>query len=393
MSKKTEKKYTRYTREHLRHRNMRFWLCYLALVVLIVLGVMRVHSYFNKNLTRYEEAQYTHVADEISAVFTERRFGELYDRFENTEQDYLETREDYIEYLETLTSGKNINVTRVGTADSEQKLYIVKADDARFAEFSLKKIAFTDEETGEKRYDVVSFELIPLVGYKMETEKYALDYVKTDVLQPVTYDYVIPTSATITVNGRPLGEEQVVESGIKLFYDGYLPANYPVETLTSYRFTCALGTPVIEVKNAEGSDIPLKETGQDTYEYEYEYEDAKLKREFGEIAEGFVKLLCRYTTDNCQLSTINAKVVSGSNAYKNINAIESKWRTKADSYDCRKLTSFNFASFEDSVVSCEVTCTYHTVSKGKVNDYDMHYRVYMGKTNKGWLVYDFVSIG
>jgi len=378
--KPRKKKYERYTEKHLRHRNMRFWLIYLGLLVLIAVCFTSVYAYFDKNLREYEAAQYIYLAEDVSRIFTERRFDELY-TYEDTGVEYLETREDYVNYLNTLTEGKTIAYSQVSSTDYNEVKFVVTADGASFARFTLRK-------TGE----VQSFEIIPLIGYSIGTDLYELGEITTDIIQPITYDYTIPASATITVNGKSLPESTVVKSGETLFYEGHLPAGYPSETLTSYRFTCAMGTPEIVVTDADGNALELTEVGQDSYRYEFQYCDAEMKKAYEEYGVAFVKLLCRYSTDNCKLSTLLAKVKSNSAAYDTIQAIDEKWRTKADDYTFLNIETCNYARFSDTVYCCDVSLNYHGTFKGKVNDYPTKVRVYLIKDKGEWKVYDFMYL-
>lgn len=388
MKKNKSKRFNRYTEERLFRRNLRFWLVWLALVALIAVGIMRIHAYFDKNLRQYEASQYEYLAEDAGKIFTERRFDELYS-YEKTDADYLETKEDYVEYLNTLTEGKDITITEVGSTNPQEKKYVVKADNASFARFTLKKQM--DENNEPKMF---SFEVIPFVGYTIGTELYELGEITTDIIQPITYDYTIPTSATITVNGKPLPEKAIVKANEPLFYEGHLPSDFKGDTLTSYRFTCAMGIPEISVKDAEGNDLELTEVGQDSYRYEFAYCDDEMKKGYEDYGVSFVKLLCRYTTDNCKLATVLGKVKDGSPAYKTINEIPTEWRTSAKDYTFLNIQTKNYARYSDTLYSCEVSMTYHcTYSQSKkVNDYENAYRVFFIKEKGNWLVYDYLLI-
>ena len=394
MSKK-KNKHSRYTWKRLAVRNLVFRLFYIALVVALVLGIRVVYRYFDENLTEYEKNQYSYVAEDMASIFTEKRFDELCaydknfshlsDKTDGTENPmtgvYLESSADFAEFMSKTTQNANIEYHRVASKDAGELRYLVTADRKAFAEFTLERKL--DENGNPVSF---GFEAIPVVGFTMGGDVYEKGNIEFSVLQPVTYDYTIPSGATLTVNGKELSDEYVVKTE-ELFYAGHLPEGYEAEKLVSYRFTCALPDTEIKVTDADGKAVKLTDMGLDTFCYEPAYDEG-LREEFEPLAMNFAASWCEFSTQSTYDKVV-ALTVRNSAAHALINSYEKVWVTKADRAEVLDSKTFNFIRICDNAVSCEATCTYHTVTVGKENEYPLHMRMYFTNTDKGWKVYDF----
>ncbi len=376
-AKKQKRRYTKYTMGHLRFRNLRFWIFWLVLVALLVLALVRIHGYFDRCLKELESIQYSYVADEMAKIFTEKRFNDLFE-YEHCEEEYLESREDYVAYLEKLAGDAEIEYTQIVSPNPREKRYLVTADGKSFAEFTLK-------ETGE----AYTYEIIPLIGYTDGDKIYAPGDIYIQYLNPVTYDYIVPDYATVSVNGSVLANTYIVGEPETLFFEEHLYKGAKGFKLVSYRFTCALDQPDIRVTDPEGNEVPLAEIGQDTYKYSFIFNDAELKPQFENGAVEFVKRWCLYSTHNTNRAKVLELVVGGSNAESFIRNYENTWITTADQTAFQDISTCNYAMIDGKVLTCEVSLTYHTVSKRKANDYHNRYRLYIVQSGNTWKIYDF----
>ena len=380
MAKSKKKKYTRYTAAKLRLRNIRFWLCWVALVVLIVIGVRYVYRYFDDSLRAFEAAQPDDVIQQTASIFTERRFDELYN-YEDSSVARIETREDYVDYLNRLTEKAEITYKEVASGDDSKRNFVVMADDKKFANFTIRK-------TGE----AAEFELIPLIGYKLKADYYEFDSLSTSILQPATYQVTVRNTDTLFVNGEPLSNEYIIRSGETMFYEGHLPSDVPSPTLTTYRFTCALDRPVIQVKDALGEEYSLCASDEYTYAYEFQYCDEEMRDAYDDLVLACAQDICRYTTDNQTQERVLKHMVDKSVAEVYIKNIEALWRTKADKYSFDNIVIGNYAKFGDDVFCCDIHLDYNTTSKHVDNSYPVSYRFYFMRVKNEWQIYDFENL-
>lgn len=378
---KRKRKYFRYTAGKMRLRNIRFWVIYLALVALLVWAGTRVYRYFDTSLSAYEDAasKSQRIVDEVSAIFLEKDFERLY-AYEDSSLEYMETKEDYVAYLNQLTENAEIECTLVRSEQPDEQTYSVTADGKGFASFVLKK-------SGESE-----FEILPMLGFTLRAEEYELKSIQTSILQLAAYEVTARDSDTVYVNGTALTAEKVVAAGETLFYDGHLPEGYASPTLTTYRFTCALGEPEIRVLDASGSECELTKETEYTYSYQFEYADEALKPQYEANVLDCAKDICRYTTDNQTQAKVLKRMETSSKAADAIKNIDAKWRTKADKYTFENERTENYAMFGDSVFCCDVHFDYNTVSRGVSNTYPTSYRLYFKLIDGAWLIYDFENL-
>lgn len=370
-------KKSRYTAKNLRRRNIRFWFCYLILLVLIVISFGVVHNYYDKALTAYESVNSDEAIANAASLFLERRFDELYE-YEDKSIDYLESREDYISYLQNLTRGAEISYRETASSDPEKRAFVVTANGKSFATFTMRSTGRSAE-----------FEILPFLGFKLKNEEYTFDSISTSILQPATYEVTIRDNDTLYVNGQILDEAYAVKTGTTLFYDGHLPEGVPSPTLTTYRFTCALGEPQIVVNDA--NDEPYELATEDGYRYSYEitYSDDELSAQFEEKALTCVKNIAQYTTKNRSLETVLKGMVKNSPAATQVKNMDGLWLTKADKFEFIDPLVQNYVRYADNAFSCEVSFTYKTTSKGAKRSYPVAYRLYYTLSGTDWLVYDF----
>ena len=378
---KRKRKYTRYTEGKLRLRNIRFWVIYLVLVALLVFAGTRVYRYFDTSLTAYEEAasKSQKIVDEVSAIFTEKHFDQLY-AYEDSSLDYMETKEEYVAYLNRLTENAEIDCTLVRSEQPDEQTYSVTADGKSFATFVLKK-------SGESE-----FEILPMFGFTLRAEEYELKSIQTSILQLAAYEVTARDSDTVYVNGKALTAEQAISTGAKLFYDGHLPEGYPSPTLTTYRFTCALGEPEIRVVDASGSECELTKESDYTYSYQFQYADETMKPQFEANVLECAKDICLYTTNNQTQARVLKRMETGSKAAEAIKNIDAKWLTKADKKSFENEHTENYAMFGESIFCCDVHVDYNTVSRGVENSYPTSYRLYFKLVDGAWLIYDFENL-
>ena len=371
---------TRYTAQKLRRRNLRFWLCYLAFVVLIVLAFRSVHAYFDASLSEYEAAQSDDVIGQTAQLFIDHRFDILYE-YEDPSVDYIESKEEYVAYLEELTRNATIEYQEAASLDTSKRKFVVTADGKSFASFTIRK-------SGE----AAEFELIPLLGYKLKAEKYEFDSIVPSVLRPASYEVTLRDTDTLYVNGNVLPEKYVVKADIPLFYEGHLPETMVSPKLKTYRFTCALDEPEIRATDAGGNAYALEtEDGYVLY-YVFQYANDELRPLFEEQALTCAKNIALYTTKNVSMYRVLELMEADSKAADFIRNIDGMWLTKADKYTFDNPTVENFAKYSDTVFSCDVSFDYNTVSKGKANSYPVAYRLYYIKSGDNWLVYDLENL-
>lgn len=376
MAKKAKKNrlFRRYTKFKLAFRNIRFFIFYLALLAAIGFGFYKVYIYVDQCLVAYESAQSSYVADDMASMFVEGRYDEIYN-YEDASKLVMESKDDYINYLKKLTDGTYISYKEVGTREPDVRKFSVMSNGKSFASFTIRK-------NGES----VDCGLLGVV------DLYEFGTVTTDIIQPITYQVTIPDDAKLIVNDEPLGQENIVKSGIQTFASGHLPSGYPSYTLCTYRFTIALGIPEIEAFDVNGKSLSLTETSQDVYEHVFTYSDEELKPIHEAYIVDVAEKICLFMTENCSKYTVLKLMMDNSKAAKAINETDATWLTEADKYTFRNVRTENYVQYSDELFSCELYLDFDTVSRRVENSYPYHIRFFVMKVGNEWKVYDFINI-
>lgn len=367
----------RYTQKNLRNRNIRFSIFYLILLAAIGFGLYKLYVYVDDFLVSYEKAQSRYVVEDMAAMFVEKRFDEV---FEYEDQSKLsgETKEDYVEYLEKLTEVANIEYKEVPSTDSNERVFKVMSNGKSFASFTIQK-------SGE----IADANLFGLIK---DVELYVPGTVTTDILQPIAYQVVLPDDCTLLINGEEAKEEYIVSSGEETWATGRLPEGYPDYTLTTYRFTLALGVPTLSAFDANGNELTLREINQDSYRFDFDIRDQELKPIHEARAVEAAQAVCKYMSKNTYQSAVLEYMVDGSSAEESIREADVYWIKKADRYSFENIKTENYVLFSDTVFSCDVYLDYVTETKNNVETYETARRFFFTLTDGEWLIYHYENI-
>lgn len=367
----------RYTERNLRFRNLRFRIFYVLLLGAIAFGMYTLYVYVDDFLVEYEKAQSRHVIEDMASMFVEKRFDEVY-QYEDRSLLGSESREDYVAYLNELTEGAHIDYREIPGKNPDERIFRVTSNGKSFATFTIRKSGEVSD--------------CSLFGLIKDVELYEPGTVSTDVVQPISYQVRIPSTASLLVNGEPAPEEYIYIASEATFATGHLPEGYPEYNLTTYRFTLALGVPEIKAIDASGAELPLTEASQDVWEYTFDYRDDILRPVHEKNAVEAAKAICKYMSKNTYQNDVVQYMLDGSPAEKSIREADVYWVTKASDYSFDNIQTKNYVFFSDTVFSCEVYMDYTTVTKGKDNTYNAARRFYFTLSDDEWLIYDFENI-
>ena len=377
MSKKSKEKrlFKRYRKGKLIFRNIRFFIFYLILLVAIGFGFYKVYLYVDESLTNYEKAQSSYVAEDMAKFFTERKYEALYD-YEDASKLDIETKDDYVAYLNKLTEGTYISYKEVDTREPNIKKYSVASNGKTFASFTIQK-------SGES----LDCGLLGIV------DLYEFGSVSTDIIQPISYQVTIPDDANLYVNGNIVDRNKIIKSDIETFATGHLPEGYPSYSLCTYQFSVALGVPIIKANNINGSEILLKETSQDVFESVFSFDDEELKPVHEEYIVDVAEKICMFMSKKTSRDAVLKTMQKDSKAAKAINETNAMWLSEAKKYSFRNVRTENYFRYSEDVFSCELYFDYDIVAKNNVeNSYPYHIRFFVQRVGNEWKVYDFIYI-
>lgn len=348
-----------------------FYTIYFALIALAVFAVAFGMRYLRGYLAAYENSQPKYEAEKVAQTFLNRDFETLFG-YEDQSLFKDETEEQYVEYMNELTSGMNITYKNVVSGSEDVKRYLVKADDVPLGEFSLKKNGVVDE---------YGFE-----GWTLDTMK------TTGVLRSETYRVTAPSTSTVYVDGQPLSSDCIVERDIPIFTVEDLPDGAHVPTNCVYEFTRYFGVEQVRVVDQYGEENVLTENGN-TYTAAFNYDDSRLAPEVEERVIEVVRRLSCFMTDDYSRSRLYRDLIEDSKAYSYVKRFDLNWIASHKGYEFSNMEVNNYVSYSEDCFSAEARYDYTIIyRKADPETYPTAYRLFFKKVKDAWYLYDFTLI-
>lgn len=348
-----------------------FYTIYFTLIVLVVFAVAFGMKYLRGYLAAYENSQPQYEAEKVAQTFLNRDFDTLFS-YEDQSLFTDETKQQYVDYMNELTSGMNITYKKTVSGSEDVERYLVKADDVPLGEFTLKKNGQPDE---------YGFE-----GWTLDTMK------TTGVLRSETYRVTAPTKSTVYVDGQALSDDKIVERDIPIFTVEDLPDGAHVPTDRVYEFTRYFGVKEVKVIDQYGKENALTQDGNN-YTAAFNYDDERMAGELEERVIEVVRRLSCFMTADYSRSKLYQDLIEGSKAYSYVRRFDTNWIMKHKSYEFSNMQVSNYVSYADDFFSVETRYDYTIIyRKADPETYPTAYRLFFKKVKDKWYLYDLTLI-
>ncbi len=348
-----------------------FYTIYFTLIVLAVFAVAFGMRYLRGYLAAYENSQPKYEAEKVAQTFLSRDFDTLFN-YEDQSLFTDETKQQYVDYMNELTSGMNITYKKTVSGIEGVERYLVKADDVPLGEFTLKKDGQLDE---------YGFE-----GWTLDTMK------TTGVLRGETYRVTAPTKSTVYVDGQALSDDKIVERDIPIFTVEELPEGAHVPTDCVYEFTRYFGVKEVRVIDQYGEENALTKEGS-SYTAAFNYDDERMAGELEERIVEVVRRLSCFMTDDYSRTKLYQDLVEGSKAYSYVRRFDTNWIMKHKGYEFSNMQVSNYVSYADDFFSVETRYDYTIIyRKADPETYPTAYRLFFKKVKDKWYLYDLTLI-
>lgn len=348
-----------------------FYTVYFVLIALFAFAVAFGMRYLKGYLAAYERSQPKYKAEEVAQTFLTRDFDTLF-QYEDQSQFTAETQQQYVEYMNELTSGMSLSYGSVVSGSEDVKKYSVKADDVPVGEFTLKR---------DGQYDEYGFE-----GWTLDTMK------TTGMLRAETFRVTAPQNSTVYVDGQPLSDAAIVESDAPLFEVGELPDGAQAPMACTYEFTRFFGVSRVQVIDAYGQENVLTQEGN-SYTAAFNYDDERLAPEVEERVIEVVRRLSCFMSDDYSRSRLYKDLIENSNAYRYVKAYDNDWIMNHRDYDFLNMSVTNYVSYSADCFSTEARYDYKIIyRKADPEIYPTAYRLFFKRVKDTWYLYDFTLI-
>ena len=354
--------------------NMRsswYYRIYFGLLALSVAAIIVGVVFLWGVLEDYEQARPKYVADEVVDIYATRDFETLYEKDTAVVEYFVnETKQDYVAYMQGACYNSDFSWEEAFSGNENEKAYVILKDGERFAKAVL-------EPTGEKS--------------KYGSTLWQLKNVSTMGLTPSTCTVTVPSTYTVAVNGRTLGEADVQEANIAIDATGKLPSKVPDPTMTRYAISMYFGgTPEIVVTNEAGEtlEVTAGET-EDSYVCPWPT-DESIKTKYEMTIAKYAQKLANYTSEDLSRSGMLSYVENSSPAEKTIKSYSNYWYPSHKSTKMKNVVTDNYQVYSDDCFSCTVSFDYVVSYANRAdNTYPTKYTLYFHVTKKGCLIYNF----
>ncbi len=352
-----------------------FWKAFIAVTVIlfIALGAWLVFLY--GWLGDYEAHQPKYLAEDTFREHFENFDPREYVKLCNMDSESLETEDNIVEYLESVTKDKKITYKRVSSGMDSGYKYIVLAgdDEVRFASFILSED--TEKSAKFKNYCANSFEYY------------------TDAKNTVTVE--VPKGYTVKINSKALTESYITEDDIKTESCDYMPEGVLGLYYTKYTVKGLIDTPSVEVISQDGTAAEI-DTDNNSYKALPIYDSALADKYTDWILEG-VEKYAKYSQYDSNVNVTGFNQVApffdpDSELYESIKTMDNMFVIHYDKYEFTDMEASEFYSYDESTFSCRVQYTQKLYKGNDLYDdfvdqtlylrlVDGEYRIYEMKVN------------
>lgn len=333
-----------------------FYRVYFPLVAVAVIAIFIGLHWLRGFAADYESAQPIHVADEVGQMFVNGDYDRLYaldtaaQALSGGDQAY------YVQSLRDVAEGGRFEWNESYASGGDALQYDVTLNGSRFASFTLIPTGLTTAH-GNPLYQL---------GTVTTHLAVASDAAPADPAQ-APCRIQAPAGYTVAVDGRALGEGDVIRTGIVVYPDGFLPRGVEAPVLTEYGFTPEGDSPDIRVTDASGAEAPTRLESENIWLCPPR-EDAAIREKYAEAVTKLAERIAKYTTADISQSSALSDVIDDSPAETTLKAFKNDWAPSHKSERFEDMTLSDFCLLSEDCFACHVKFNYILTSK-RQNDY------------------------
>lgn len=333
----------------------------LGLLVYTIVGALLILfalTFFWKFIKHYEDSMPVHTIDKLVKEFEKGDVTELFEgeaaelsMISEFNGDAQEQKNYWISAYNEYIKGKKITYIKAKDYTEKKPIYVVKADDVKIAEISLKP----SKKRNGSNFKIWEYDSISISDYISKIVK------STDVKVQV------PEGTVVTLNGVRVGDSYQIESTEveELKIAGQYMTKSP--KLITYEIKSLFGSPEIKATLNEQELELVEEKGILTGTYPASEEFEK------EMEEYVDKVVVAYAKNFINVQKkILPYVMKESELYESIKSATTAWypNSKIESYEFAEKEIDNFQIYGEDCFSCDVRYVLNIkfISSYKVDD-------------------------
>lgn len=353
-------------------------------MILCVAGIALGANYLNGVLEDYESAQPKYVAQQAARLFERGDYEAIFGLDASMQDVPEEDRAYYIGQLEALAAGREVSWTEAYSGNEDERRYRVSLDGEKFAEFTLVPSG-AQTKRGNRLWTLGS------VTTSVRIEAPQVVEPEPTPAPAIACSITVPSSFTVTVDGRVLDANDVVEDGIPIVPAGMLPSDVTAPAMVRYAFPSESGVPDIRVTDRQGNVQNPAQDGEHNWRCELP-QNPELEALYGESALEVAKRIAKYSTREVSQDSVLKKCAKGSPAYESIKSFDSSLGKKPKSSTFENVAVSDFYLYSEDCFSCRVSFDYIPRFGKESKTYPTAYTLYFIRQGDSGKLYSF-SLG
>ncbi len=342
-----------------------FFLCMLLFWIGTWLGLNALRGWLN----RYEAAQPDRVCQEVfDSLFSQPDWGDLYDRA-GQENGTWEGKDAFVSAMEEKVGQQKLTYLETSAGLSGDKKYLVRLGQEKIG-------AFTLEDHGDQG-TIPDWQLGTLEFYIQGQEQYFIRG---------------PKDCRVLVNGRELGEEQLVAVRTPLAQD-YLPVGTAAPESCTWQVTGLLAKPEVTVTDAQGEALTVV-FDEESRTFTAEGPHQEMGREEQEVALNAVKTYGLYMVNRASRNDIAKYFNRSSDTYQAITGVELNFVQDAAKREFTQKQVTDYCRYNENLFSVRVSVNLQLTRKdGSIKDNVIDQSLFFSREQGGkWLCYAMTAV-
>ena len=333
-----------------------FWRVYLAVVAVALIAIVIGLIWFNGMVRDYEISQPAHAAEEVAQLFVDADYDRLYDLDTAARELSGGDKALYVDSLSQLAEGKSVTWREAYSPNSDERRYAVSLAGERLATFTLVP---SGQTTGHGNTLWKLGEITTNVA--IQAAEAAAD------LSTAPYRVSAPAGYTVTVNGAPLTEANVIETGASVLPEGFLPSGVVAPTMIEYAFFSEGVEPQVAATDAGGAAVEVEQSGDNVWKCPLK-ENAELRQQYSDAIITLATQIAKYTVGDLSKSKVLRTTDSGSPAQTVLNKFSNSWAPSHKTSTVSDAVVSEFYVLSEDCFTCHVEFTF-TLTSRRGNDY------------------------
>lgn len=336
-----------------------FYRIYFACIIIAVIAIIIGTNILNGTLKDYESSQPIHVAADTVRLFENGDYDKILGLDTSMKDVDPSDRSFYVERLRELTTGKKIDWSELHSGNENEKTYRVTLDGEKFADFCLIPSGITTKH-GNRIWTLGSITSFVSIAPTPDPTPEIIQPTPTPEPTPeprTQLTITIPSESTVTVDGNPLTDADVVARDIPTSVAGLLPESIPAPTLTKYAFYSESNEPQIVVIDKYGNNQEPVRDSETSWSCGLP-ETPGLREKVDSSIITIAQKLAAFSSKDAKKGAITQYCASKSPAKAILNDYDPQWGTSHKANSFENIVTSDYYMYNDSCFSCHISFDY-----------------------------------